>query len=68
MKNKTVAKLDQSFEADFNAYTKELMIQLLASNDNKFFSREEDLKKHMMSLKTLLKQKRIYYKFATMSN
>ena len=32
-------------ESEFNSYTKELMIQLLASNDNKFFSKEEDLKK-----------------------
>ena len=31
--------------SEFNSYTKELMIQLLASNDNKFFSKEEDLKK-----------------------
>ena len=32
-------------ESEFNSYTKELMIQLLASNDSKFFSKEEDLKK-----------------------
>ena len=36
---------DKTTRSEFNSYTKELMIQLLASNDNKFFSKEEDLKK-----------------------
>lgn len=36
---------DKTKESEFNSYTKELMIQLLAANDNKFFSKEEDLKK-----------------------
>ena len=36
---------DKTMRSEFNSYTKELMIQLLASNDNKFFSKEGDLKK-----------------------
>ena len=50
---------DKTTRSEFNSYTKELMVQLIASNNNKHFETEDDLKKAYFNFRDGLKTKSI---------
>ena len=50
---------DKTERSEFNSYTKELMVQLIASNNNKHFETEDDLKKAYFNFRDGLETKSI---------
>lgn len=50
---------DKTTRSEFNSYTKELMVQLIASNNNKHFETEDDLKKAYFNFRDGLETKSI---------
>ena len=40
---------DKTTRSEFNSYTKELTVQLIASNNNKHFETEDDIKKNTLT-------------------
>lgn len=54
---------DKKVRSEFNSYTKELMVQLIATNGNKHFETEEDLKQAYIDFKDDLETKSILLQF-----
>ena len=54
---------DKTMRSEFNSFTKELMVQLLSSNEDKHFNTEEDLKRAYENFKDKLETKKNLLQF-----